>query len=717
MSVPFSVTYNQSLGIVPSNGGPQTIYVSSVTPANATFSQVYPGLTNAYVSGESVTVVVTGTGRYRGTYTGTVYVFDGGQGPVVVIYAPSAVIALSNTGGALSWTVNFGVPAFTDGTNRTNTTPLQNYRIRVQQSGAQANSLSPATQTDQTLTVDAAAQLNSSFTVYPEAQYLVTIDARNTANTSYGATNTYSFTTGILTPKSMYAFPARLTMSTAPLLTQFSRIANPTVLITDGVLVRGMVTSVETDVVSVSLNSQATRGTRFTSNTLSAGGGPGTSFTNFTTIPSTSTFGSNTLTTTVVGDQYTENPGSDGYYGYASVKIRTDPLTVSDAKQQVLLTKSGGFTTSNAYYYDGTNDNPDVSAAVLSINSMNFPTQQPICGVPCFYAGQVVNQQCTVSGAANMGTYFQPRYPVQYVSSDGATGSAYGTSVDNDTSFDATVGTTYTRRLTVSFTVFNTVGQQPGQETELFGLVFDDPSYKEYSNTRTVNLCNGSTPVASQRVVTPATLSTLTSLAQFDDTQLLYTGEIQLADGVYSSYLKPNAYLDYTDNTLDPGVPGPDYTGLAAAGGARFATFAWSFPNLHIIRNQINITVSGLPTPDAGRNTSPMLFNGEPLQVHYRYHDPTNPTVATGNFGTVWIDGNSKTKPYVGTDGNCYNLSQTPFGLISWSGSNGTYTFAVAFPHGIPANASCLLYVRVGFNDLLMSNQDIGFSGITLNSS
>jgi hypothetical protein len=714
MSVPFSVTYNQSLGIVPSNGGPQTIYVSSVTPANATFSQVYPGITEAYVSGESVTVVVTGTGRYRGTYTGTVYIFDGGQGPVVVIYAPSAVIALSNTGTALSWTVNFGAPAFTDGTNRTNTTPLatlNTYRIRVQQSGTQANSLSPATQSGQTLYVNDGAQLSKQFTVYPEAQYLVTVDAKNSANATYGATNTYSFTTGILTPNSTYAFPARLTMSTTPLLTQFSKISDPTVLITDGVLVLGTVTSVETDAVSVSLNSQATRGVLFQSNTLSAGGGPGTSFANFTTIPGVSTFGSNTLTNTAVGDQYTD-PGSNGYYGYASVKITTDPLTVLDAKQQVLLTKSGGFSTSNAYYYDGTNGDPDTSTASLSINSLNFPTQQPICGVPCFYAGQVVNLECTVIDAANMGTYFQPRYPVQYVTFDGATGSAFGTSVDNDTTFDATVGTSYTRSLMVSFTVFNTVGQQTGTESEIFGLVFDDPSYKEYSNTRTVRLCNGSTPVAGQRVASPATLSTLTSLAQFDDTQSLSSGEIQLADGVYSSYLKPNAYLNYTDDTLDPG---PDYTGLATAGGARFATFAWSFPTLYIVRNKINITVSGLPTPDPGRNTSPMLFNGEPLQVHYRYFDPAT-QVAAGNFGSVWIDGNSKTQPFVG-QGNYYNLTQTPYGLKEWSGSGGTYTFSVVAPHGIPAPASCVLYVRVGFSDLLMTNMDIGFSRITLNSS
>ena len=72
MSVPYKVTFNQ-IGVV-SPGGNQSIYVTSATPANATFSQVYPGgSSHVNIIGETATVLVNGTGRYTGyNYSGTI---------------------------------------------------------------------------------------------------------------------------------------------------------------------------------------------------------------------------------------------------------------------------------------------------------------------------------------------------------------------------------------------------------------------------------------------------------------------------------------------------------------------------------------------------------------------------------------------------------------------------------------------------------------------
>ena len=80
MSVPFSVTFN-SIGSVTYTGSPQTIYVTSSNPLGATFSQVYPGPRTANNVGESVTLLVSGTGRFAGSsYTGVIQIVPSGGG-------------------------------------------------------------------------------------------------------------------------------------------------------------------------------------------------------------------------------------------------------------------------------------------------------------------------------------------------------------------------------------------------------------------------------------------------------------------------------------------------------------------------------------------------------------------------------------------------------------------------------------------------------------
>jgi hypothetical protein len=106
MSVPFSVAFNK-LGNVTYTGSSQTIYVTSSSPVGATFSQVYPGPTSATNIGESVSVLVTGTGRFAGAaYSGTIQVTSGGGGGgggtlddaiVAGNYRASNVVTFSNT--------------------------------------------------------------------------------------------------------------------------------------------------------------------------------------------------------------------------------------------------------------------------------------------------------------------------------------------------------------------------------------------------------------------------------------------------------------------------------------------------------------------------------------------------------------------------------------------------------------------------------------------
>ena len=490
----------------------------------------------------------------------------------------------------------------------------------------------------------------------------------------------------------------------------FSNILTPTSLITDGSLIKGTLQFFETNNASVPLNtSTSERGTLFGGYTLKPGGGSGCVFNDLVTVPGDSYYQSTTLKVSSINDQYSQ-PGSTGYYKYATVNI-SEVLSSSSSKQQAVLSDDGTNSVAFDYYFDETTGNPDISVATFNYN-IPLTTDPPvsICGVPCLHAGQKVSTPMSVSDVRNAGVYFQPRFPVTYTVTNGATAVQQGVSLTSDTLVEATVGTSFSSRISFTYTVFSTSGQVTFSGDDIDGYVFDNPSYLERQRTLAVNSCNGASPISSRRVTTPA-LSSLVSLTQFDNAATLDgTLDIQLAAGVYSSYLEPNAYLDYT------GIGGPDYTGLTT--GARFATFAWSFPNLFIVRDKIYITISGLPTPDPGRESSPMLINGEPMQVYYRYYNPLDPTVASGKFGTVWINGNSKTRPYVGGNPpNYYNTNEMPYGFASWTGSNGTYTFSVDAAHGIPANGSCLLYVMVGFSDALMTNQTIGFSGVTLKSA
>ena len=740
MSVPFTVTFNQTPGVIPVTGSPQTIYVTSSSPADATFSQVYPsGITTASAAGESVTVMVTGTGRFFGFYVGTITLAQSGGGgggssnlqqvttgtgnnvtsndifflkdvhidgvlyytpPTVIVYPPSAPLTVSNAGSALSWTVNYSAPEFTDAVNQTNTTALDNYRIVRHQTGLQLHSVNPATQTDQTFLPTGTSQ---NFTVYPEAPYLVTVEAKNVSNVNYGASNTFVFTTGILPRNPNYVFPGSLHVP-AFYSQDFSNILTPTVLITDAELIRGTMTSVQCDHVNVPLNAEGNRGSLFTEYTLSAGGGTGTTYQSLTPgyPPGPSTYGSNTLTTVAVSDQYSTT-GSTGYYAFAEVYVTTD-LVPSPFKQSMVLTDSTS-TASSHYYYDGTTGSPDCGSATLSV-SLGYPTSVSVCGVPCFHQGQQITGSPTVSGAQNLGRYFQPQYPVTYSVSGGASGTAQGESLSIGTPLFATVGSSFARILTVSSTVFNTVSSTPGPSFTDSTRIFDDPSYQEVLRTSTMNPCNQGSPVPSQRV-SSSSLTTFTSRSAFDNSATLVgTSDIQLAAGVYSTYGKSDAYLNYA------AAGGPDYTGLT---GPRFATFAWSFPTGYFVRTSINITIQGLPTPDAGSTSDPMTFNGRPLQVFYRYHDPAQTQLSQGGFGSVWIDGNNNTKPYLSYQ-NYWDETKTPYGFNSWTSlGSGNYSFTVSMPNSVLAPPGCFLYVMVGFDDQTMASQ-YGFSGVILNS-
>jgi hypothetical protein len=757
MSVPFSVTFNVAPGPVPvPNPGdpPQTIFVTSSTPASATFSQTYPfGLQYADTSGQSVTVNVTGTGRFRGTtYSGTITVGGKGGGssnlqlvttppgnvtsndvrflhdvyidgvlhytpPVVIVYPPSAPIALSNAAvadGTAQWTVTYGPPAFTDGTNMTNTTALDKYQVLVQQTSDQSHTIVPGVRLpDNTSYFDAPSSM-AEVTIIPESAFLVTVSANNVVNVNYGASNTFTFTTGILQPNPAYGFPMSLTNSDQPHLTSsFANLSG--VPITDAPLVLGT-TSTLTLQSTVAINATVgTRGDLFTSYSLDLGGGTPLTFNNLTTVPSHVTVGSQTLSVSgSILDQY-GGTGYTGYYKYAGVQIVTDPLASSASKQNATMTDgAGGHSVQYQYYFDGTNGPPNCgSASMLVTRGSPFPTPVSICGVPCYHSGQSIPFELSVSGATNTGAHFQPLHQVTYSSSGGVTGTSQGTLLSDATSISCSVsGSSFSRVIAFGSTVFNTVASATGPSSTFNECLIDDLSYQQYSVTQSVRPCNQG--LTSQRVVSPPTLTTFSALPKFDDTVTLDgTSDIQLAAGVYTSYDSTNAYLDYTASG------GPDYTGLHLSGIPRYATFAWNFPTGFFPRQTISITVTGLPTPDIGSRSSPMLFGGRPLQVYYRYLDPVSPQPVSGGFNSVWINGNSKTLPFVSNQ-NYWDPTKSPYGFSEWvDNGGGSYTFRVSPLNSVfpPVDGSGLLCVMVGFTALSMTQiPPIGFSGVVLNS-
>ena len=726
MSVPFSVSFNQ-LGSVNHTGSPQTLYVTSSTPVDATFSQVYVGPSTANLIGESVTLLVKGTGRFTGTYTGTIVVtslmsnlqvittppgnFTGFpvyfnndvhilgtlfQGPPV--FAPSPVRTLSNFGDATSWTLTYDPPAFTDGVNMTNTTALDPYKIVVDQNGAQAHSLSPATQAEQVFTTTDTYKI---LPVLPETPYFANVYAKNTANASYSVQNTYSFTTAVL-PQPSFPGSLSVTVPSSSILNPFSNIEDG--MLKNTSLILGTVTQITTTPTHVPLNNVATRGTLFFSCTLNCGGGTGTTYSSFTggSYPS-SNFGSNVLMTMGVSDQYAGVLGSAGYYGYANVIVRTT-LTPSPYQQAVTIQDPARAASATfTYYYDGTRGSPSGGTQNTTFTP---PPSFNICGVPCYHAGQTISFTSNVTGATNMGVYFQPQFPVVYKVLGAATGSFNATQrPEVNQTYTATIGSSYSAVFQVSSMLYNTVASANGPVFVYIDHVFDTPSYVQVQATSSLNPCTSGQ--SSQRVATPA-LTDVSTLGTFDNSVTLAAGELQLAAGLYSSYGETNAYKNYTPF-------GPDYSGLLTLGGARYATFAWSVPVGP--RVSISITITGLPNADPGSTSDPLTFGGQPLQVLYRYHDPSNPPYNSSppSFGSTWIRGNDTAGDFVSST-NYWDVTKSPYGFSSWSGSGGTYTLTVVPINSALPPSGALLYCMVGFTSTAM-NSTLGFSGVTINSS
>jgi hypothetical protein len=495
--------------------------------------------------------------------------------------------------------------------------------------------------------------------IYPDCFYEITISANNLVNSSFGAGNAYSFSSGAAPyPDNLFG---PLSFSTAKKYSQDAyRVSNLSLV--SGGLLWGNVSTITSDTFEFYvMTSESDRGTlrsptTVLSNITTTPSGPHLNFYNFDGTDDTySNSRASSLTKVSTGDYYAGVPGYQGYYKIGAVTANVS-LVSSGAQQFFALNNNGVQMSSYFYYWDGIVGVPDVTTnqPMLHVSSNTLVTKY-ITGVNVIVSTSTFD--ANVTGALNVGR-FVPYTAITYT----ADGSSFSGRRQGDKVVFTIQNTSFASSVPVTYTVFNMNGGSVPVHDSFLTLI-DVASNTTVSSfgTGTIGTLRWLPGVSAQTQTLPGTVA-----LEYDHTQSIvtsYANALQISNGFFTTDVPLINYSLWPSplNTVD-------YSGIAHT-GYRFATFSWNLQNGDTSPTR-TFTFNGFSSTFYLNSSSGVSIgspSGPSLYFAYRYIDETNP--ANGAFNTQWIQ-----QGFQNVSGNSFTISITR----------------------TPNNNTCYLYTVVG---------------------
>ena len=599
-------------------------------------------------------------------------------GGYVTAGAPSEPLVVSATvSPTFDASLSYLPPVIQNSFDHSDFPGLSRYKFQV--SSIQLNaSTSPPVADIRTLLVSASTpspkMLNSC---YPESQYTVDISANNVANTMFGTTNTFAFTTDILPPPTIAAptltFPA-------PTISVY-RVSDQSHL----TAIDSSLTSITSDPFTFLVNTQANRGTIpltttvISTITTSVIGGPSLAYHTFGgAAPISSTALNLTLNPMTIIDGYSGITGSQGYYQIATANLRIN-LQTSSAQQSVTVQHDGspiGFPYT--YFYESLTTVPNVLGASVSFTPKTLSTAF-VSGVNVVVGTSTFN--ASVSSVTNTGVNFQPQYPVTFTPSGG---SAVNSTILGATA-TVSISQSYAETATLDTVVRNIKGSIVIPTKTIVGY-FDQSSYTLITSTLGAGNAGALAWFSNPGSVPPPS----GAASSYDQTRsIVSTPDLQISNGSFTTRGGLHA-LNYSTAVFPYNTV--NYSGVSLT-GARYATFTWSVPSGQ--KADHNSSASGYQHFEFIGMTSPVVNNGgliqvagDTFQLYYKYIDESNPV---SNFNTGW-----------------FSVTDTDNAALV----NGTRTVTVNTNNNyVATSGSCKVYMIVG----LPMSQPVAFKFVTLN--